>query len=437
MEKEASWSRYIRARAVVHRTRAMPSRPKYIKDLIKEATGGCAESAFKLCMQFRDGTRGVKKDDAEAHSWLEKAAQLGHATARAICGDIRDDWAQCPENIKALVFKATKQDCGASAWELSHHYEHGTGGVGKSDETGLYWLSKTIGLKHIPAQLADAKDAYRAGLDTSKPTSERTEMLEVAAEIFADVAERGDANGEFWLGVLHHSGHGVEQDEEKSTELFRSAAEKGLPEAQYWYGKAYHRGIDECLQADWVKHEYWVAKSAGGGYALAVKELKEMRKVKTEVLDLIVSITDLTLSSEARVAFVFGSPPEHRAVNEFHHVALCFLHGVCGLEKNIRLAKDMLKVALFRMEKGIDDVRREVTEDDITEVKALLKQLRRCSGCGKYAYWTCKLCRGVRYCSRKCQKWHWKHGDGEPHKMHCPREVTTISESLLGKLSRA
>jgi hypothetical protein len=259
------------------------------------------------------------------------------------------------------------------------------------------------------------------------------EVVEVAAEIFADVAERGDANGEFWLGVLHHSGHGVEQDEEKSTELFRSAAEKGLPEAQYWYGKAYHRGIDECLQADWVKHEYWVAKSAGGGYALAVKELKEMRKVKTEVLDLIVSITDLTLSSEARVAFVFGSPPEHRAVNEFHHVALCFLHGVCGLEKNIRLAKDMLKVALFRMEKGSDDVRREVTEDDITEVKALLKQLRRCSGCGNYAYWTCKLCRGVRYCSRKCQKWHWKHGDGEPHKMHCPREVTTISESLLGK----
>ena len=188
MEKEASWSRYIRARAVVHRTREMPSRPKYTKDLIKEATGGCAESAFKLCMQFRDGTRGVKKDDAEAHSWLEKAAQLGHATARAICGDIRDDWAQCPENIKALVFKATKQDCGASAWELSHHYEHGTGGVGKSYETGLYWLSKTIGLKHIPAQLADAKDAYRAGLDTSKPTSERTEMLEVAAEIFADVA---------------------------------------------------------------------------------------------------------------------------------------------------------------------------------------------------------------------------------------------------------
>lgn len=168
-------------------------------------------------IQRRDKRREVKKDDAEAHSWLEKAAQLGHATARAICGDIRDDWAQCPENIKALVFKATKQDCGASAWELSHHYEHGTGGVGKSDETGLYWLSKTIGLKHIPAQLADAKDAYRAGLDTSKPTSERTEMLEVAAEIFADVAERGDANGEFWLGVLHHSGHGVEQDEEKST----------------------------------------------------------------------------------------------------------------------------------------------------------------------------------------------------------------------------
>jgi len=433
LEKEASWSRYLRARAVVHRTRAMPSRPKNVKDLIKKAKGGCAESAFELYMHFNVGTRGVKQNDAEAGSWLEKAAQLGHVTARAICGDTRDDWGQCPENIKALMFKATKQDCGASAWELAQHYELGTGGVGKSNATGEYWLSKSYELKHIPAQLAVAKNDYRAGLDMSRPTSERTNDSQAfISEIFADVAERGDANGEFWLGAVYLHGYGVERDEAKYIELCRSAAEKGDPEAQYWYGKAYHRGIDECLQADWVKHEYWVAKSAGGGYAAAVKELKKMRKVKTEVLDLIVSITGLSLSSEARVAFVFGSPPEHRAVNEFHHVALCFLHGLCGLEKNIRLAKDILKVALFRMEKGSDDVRRDVTEDAITEVKALLKQLRRCSGCGKYAYWTCKLCRGVRYCSRKCQKWHWKHGDGEPHKVHCPRVVTTISESLLG-----
>jgi hypothetical protein len=37
----------------------------------------------------------------------------------------------------------------------------------------------------------------------------------------------------------------------------------------------------------------------------------------------------------------------------------------------------------------------------------------------------------VRYCSRRCQKWHWKHGDGEPHKTHCPRVVTTIPEGTI------
>jgi hypothetical protein len=104
-----------------------------------------------------------------------------------------------------------------------------------------------------------------------------------------------------------------------------------------------------------------------------------------------------------------------------HHMALCFLHGVCGLEKSVRLAKDMLKMSL--MNRAEYD-----TDDDIAAQKALLKQIRRCSGCGKYAYWTCKLCRGVRYCSRRCQKWHWKHGDGEPHKTHCLRVVTTIPE---------
>jgi hypothetical protein len=101
---------------------------------------------------------------------------------------------------------------------------------------------------------------------------------------------------------------------------------------------------------------------------------------------------------------------------------------VCGLEKNLRLAKDSLKMTLAELDE------RNFTADDMSEVKALLKQLRRCPGCGKYAYWTCKLCRGVRYCSRKCQKWHWKHGDGEPHKVHCPRVVTTIPDEWFASL---
>jgi TPR repeat protein len=197
----------------------------------------------------------------------------------------------------------------------------------------------------------------------------------------------------------------------------------GCGKSAYELATCYIRGYNG-FEKDYVKSEHWLRKAATNGEKHAIECLKLLRNQKSKGLNAVAEASGLVLSSEAKVAFVLGPLPEHRpAARTFpHHLALCFLHGVCGLEKSVRLAKDVLKLSLT--ETNVDD-------DTIAAQKALLKQIRRCPGCGKYAYWTCKLCRGVRYCSRGCQKWHWKHGDGEPHKVHCPRAVTTIPEGTI------
>jgi TPR repeat protein len=335
------------------------------------------------------------------------------------------DLSKYPDEIGALMTKALDGDCGESAWKLALHFRDGTGGVVADKKEWNWWGYKSADLEYPPAVMAVAKSNFERGLDGDEP--QREFKMKLAIESFKkivalDVPETAEAA--FGLFRCYYDGVGVEQDKQKSVEMLRLAAEKGDPEAQSVLAHYHITGAD--VDMDCVKAEHLALKAAAAGCDDAVEFVKDIRTARAGLLDLVIKFSGLRLSSEARVAHVFGPPPEHRAISFEHNLALCFLHGVCGLEKNLRLAKDLLKRTL-----AIKDPRVNLAEEDVAEVKAHLKQLRRCSGCGKYAHWTCKLCRGERYCSRKCQKWHWKHGDGEPHKVHCPRVVTTIPEKLF------
>jgi TPR repeat protein len=343
-----------------------------------------------------------------------------------------------------LARRAT-DGCGASAFELALRFRHGTGGVARDPSVCERWLERSCDLSHAPALVYSGRVKFEAAriptqhirnivehsLDELEST--RASLVSHAAEYFARAAEQGNADAEVLLAKAYLDGSGVEENATKSAELNRSAAEKGNVTAQARVSCGHLHG-QNGFEKDFVKYEHWLRKAAANevddpklGWtkqdALAI--LKKLRRSKSKTLDAIAQASGLVFSSEAKVAFVLGPLPEHTGARILiHHTALCFLHGVCGLEKSVRLAKDVLKISM--MQRPEYD-----TDDDITARKSLLKQIRRCSGCGKYAHWTCKLCRGVRYCSRRCQKWHWKHGDGEPHKIHCPRVVTTISEDMM------
>lgn len=51
-----------------------------------------------------------------------------------------------------------------------------------------------------------------------------------------------DGMAQYWLGVMHLKGQGVEQDYDEAGKWFRKAAEQSIPQAQYKLGKLYSDG---------------------------------------------------------------------------------------------------------------------------------------------------------------------------------------------------
>ena len=410
-------------------TAAVDAAIKKIDEMVEEVEDRMKEVLDQVKKEMNDH---IEKESAETTEAANAASTLGGDS-----GGIPSESATPAE----LARRAT-DGCGASAFELALRSQQGTGGISEYDR----WLKRSCDLSHAPAlvyagrlKLQTARIPLQdiLNIDGISPELEstRAHLLSSAAENFARAVEQGNAEAEVLLATAYLDGSGVEENATKSAELNRSAAEKGNAVAQVRVSRGHLHG-NNGFEKDFVKYEHWLRKATANevdedklGDALtalglkdALAHLKMLRISKSKTLDAIAQASGFVISSEAKVAFVLGPLPEHMGARDvIHHMALCFLHGVCGLEKSVRLAKDMLKMSV--MNRAEYD-----TDDDIAAQKALLKQIRRCSGCGKYAYWTCKLCRGVRYCSRRCQKWHWKHGDGEPHKTHCPRVVTTIPE---------
>jgi len=410
-------------------TAAVDAAIKKIDEMVEEVEDRMKEVLDQVKKEMNDH---IEKESAETTEAANAASTLGGDS-----GGIPSESATPAE----LARRAT-DGCGASAFELALRSQQGTGGISEYDR----WLKRSCDLSHAPAlvyagrlKLQTARIPLQdiLNIDGISPELEstRAHLLSSAAENFARAVEQGNAEAEVLLATAYLDGSGVEENATKSAELNRSAAEKGNAVAQVRVSRGHLHG-NNGFEKDFVKYEHWLRKATANevdedklGDALtalglkdALAHLKMLRISKSKTLNAIAQASGFVISSEAKVAFVLGPLPEHMGARDvIHHMALCFLHGVCGLEKSVRLAKDMLKMSV--MNRAEYD-----TDDDIAAQKALLKQIRRCSGCGKYAYWTCKLCRGVRYCSRRCQKWHWKHGDGEPHKTHCPRVVTTIPE---------
>lgn len=56
------------------------------------------------------------------------------------------------------------------------------------------------------------------------------------------LAQDGDAQAQFNLGLLYHSGMGVARDEAEAVRLYTASAEKGFPMAQEYLAVGYQEG---------------------------------------------------------------------------------------------------------------------------------------------------------------------------------------------------
>ncbi len=121
----------------------------------------------------------------------------------------------------------------------------------------VFLAATTLGAAQGTAQTAAATDIAR-GADALK-----ADRPEEALAILRPLAEQGDADAQFLLGVMHENGQGVAPDADAALAWYRQAALRGHPEAQLHLGAmlAEGRGADRDRRAASV----WYARAALGG----------------------------------------------------------------------------------------------------------------------------------------------------------------------------
>ena len=92
-----------------------------------------------------------------------------------------------------------------------------------------------------------------------------------AVKLWKPLAEQGNANAQFVLGLMYANGEGVPEDDKQAVKWYRLAAEQGLADAQYNLGFMYANG--EGVPEDDKQAVKWFRLAAEQGLASAQNNL--------------------------------------------------------------------------------------------------------------------------------------------------------------------
>ena len=117
------------------------------------------------------------------------------------------------------------------------------------------------------AEQGDAEAQFNLGVMHSRGQGVPEDHTE-AVKWFRNAGNRGHAAAQFNLGVIYANGEGVPQDDSEAEKWFRRAAEKGFAEAQFNVGLMYEAGLG--APQDYVRAHVWLSLAAALGFADAV-----------------------------------------------------------------------------------------------------------------------------------------------------------------------
>ena len=165
-----------------------------LEKLRKRASKGNAEAMLELGLRYLAGN-GTEQNAEIAVRWFRNAAEAGNVEA---------------QRQLAVCYKR---------------------GIGLPVDIIAYeiWMEKAASAGDVEAQL-ELGEHYN-GLEE-----------EQCAFWYGKAARQGNAEGEYWLGVLYDNGYGVEQDYSKAYEWISQAATAGHATAQYTLGIYYANG---------------------------------------------------------------------------------------------------------------------------------------------------------------------------------------------------
>ena len=124
-----------------------------------------------------------------------------------------------------------------------------------------------------------------------------------AVKWYRKAADQGDAQGQFSLGVMYRSGVGIPQDYQEALKWFRKAADQGEAQAQHNLGVMYENG--KGVPQDTKEAVKWFRRSAEHGFAPAQSVLGVLyhngRGIRQDLLAYMwLTIAAAALSDDAR-----------------------------------------------------------------------------------------------------------------------------------------
>lgn len=235
--------------------------PSELDVIIADAKKGTPEAQSQLGLAYLSGSRGANKNEAEAVSWLRKAAEQGHASAQnslGVCylegrGLKKDEG----EAVKWYI-KAANQGEPLAEANLGDCYAYGMG-IGKDPEVAFSWYLKS-------ANHGYAQGQFNAGMCLKQGTGTAKNMPEALAW-FKKSADQNNAQSQFELGMSHWDGLAADQDYAAAFAWFIKSANQGLAVGQAMTGFCYQTGYG--INKNQTLAASWYLKSAEQGNPIA------------------------------------------------------------------------------------------------------------------------------------------------------------------------
>jgi hypothetical protein len=123
-----------------------------------------------------------------------------------------------------------------------------------------------IGLLGVSLSGAAAATAVAGPLEDGQSASERGDYAR-AMQLWRPLADRGNPDAQYHVGVLYADGRGVTRDHRKALLWYRNAAEQGNAAAQDALGDMYYLAIG--VPQDYAQAANWYRQAAERGYGLA------------------------------------------------------------------------------------------------------------------------------------------------------------------------
>lgn len=208
-----------------------------LEDIRKAAEEGNPVAQVKMGYFYTQGL-GVTKDYSEASKWFRKAAEQGNEDAHVKIAYMYAEGQGVPkDNLEAIKWwrKVADKGYGPAQFSLGYIYQHGHG-VPEDHLEAVKWFRKAaeqgeIGALNglalaylegqgVPQNFEEAIKWYRKAVDKGNVNSllfigdvhNRNRDYGEAVKIYQIFADKGDAYGQFNLGMAYFLGHGVPED---------------------------------------------------------------------------------------------------------------------------------------------------------------------------------------------------------------------------------